>query len=75
MLKEELGILIHKPKIIFEGDFDCEEKQRIYWYKCESYEGKIQNNEAEELLWISLSELNKLTHSISIKALNAYLKN
>lgn len=73
-MKEELGITIHKPKIVFEGDFDCEEKQRIYWYKCEYYEGKIQNNEAEELLWIDTSESNKLTHQISKDALNAYLK-
>lgn len=69
---EELGIKIYNPKLIYSANFDCEEKQKIFWYKCERYEGKIKNNEAEKLLWIEYSEVNILTHKISINALNAY---
>lgn len=69
---EELGIEIHNPKLVHQEDFDCEEKQEIYWYSCDNWDGEIQNNEAEELLWIDPSESNMLTYQVSKNALSAY---
>jgi len=74
-VREELGIEIHNPKLVHQEDFDCEEKQEIYWYSCEHWEGEIQNNEAEELLWIAPSESNMFTYEVSRTALSAYLRN
>ena len=73
-MEEELGIRIYNPQLVHTADFDCEEKQRIFWYKCERWEGNIQTNEAEELLWIGPSESNRFTHQISRDALSAYFR-
>jgi len=73
-MTEEFGIKIYNPQLVHTADFDCEEKQRIFWYKCERWEGKIQTNEAEELLWIGPSESNRLTHQVSRDALSAYFR-
>jgi len=59
-MMEELGIAIINPQLVYQADYDCEEQQRIFWYKCDAYIGQIQNNEAEELLWISPSEFFRL---------------
>jgi len=72
---EELGIKINNPELIHEADFDCEEKQKIYWYKCESYEGDIKSNEAQELLWIDRSEIDILSFQVSKDALNKFFAN
>ena len=73
-MEEELGIKIHNPQLVHTADFDCEEKQRILWYKCESWEGNIQNNEAEELVWVDPSELHRFTHQVTKDAISAYLR-
>jgi mutator protein MutT len=74
-MKEELGIEIHGLKLVCQKDFDCEEQQRIFWYSCEEYGGELQNNEAEELLWINPKiDADLLTHQISKDALNSYFK-
>jgi 8-oxo-dGTP diphosphatase len=74
-MKEELGIEIENPQLVYQTDFDCEEKQRIFWYCCDNYSGSIKNNEAEQLIWISPLEIDRLTHQVSKEALNIYLKN
>jgi len=73
-MEEELGIRIHNPQLVHTADFDCEEKQRIFWYKCERWEGEIQTNEANELLWISPSESHRFTYQVSRDALSAYFE-
>ena len=73
-MKEELDIEIENPRFVYRADFDCEEKQTIFWYKCDSYKGKIQNKEAEQLLWISSAETHLMTHQVSRDALAAYFK-
>jgi len=72
-MKEELGINIHNPHLVCMDDYDGEEQQRIYWYRCESYDGEIQNNEAEELIWIGPDEAQLLTFQNSRDALSEYL--
>lgn len=71
-MKEELNIEIENPQFVYQTNFDCEEKQRIFWYRCDSYKGLIKNIEAEQLLWISSAETNLLTHQVSRDALAAY---
>lgn len=73
-IKEELGIIIYNPRLIYQADFDCEEKQRIYWYGCESYGGEMKMYEAEKLIWIHPIESHLLTHQVSRDALNEYLR-
>jgi len=73
-MREELRIIVYKPHLIYVSDFDCEEDQRIHWYACTRYKGRITNNENQELLWIKPSEDDILTHDISRNALKAYLK-
>jgi len=72
-MKEELNIDVYGLKLIYSSDFDCEEKQRIYWYSCNDYKGKIENHEADFLFWIEPSEIETLTHEISRNALKAYI--
>lgn len=71
-MKEELGIIIHNPTLVFEADFDIGEKQKIYWFTCESFSGSISCNEAEEIMWIE--DFSLLTYSISRTALEHYKK-
>jgi len=66
---EELGLKIYNPQLIYEKDFECEESQRIFWYRCDKFEGKLQNNEAEELLWITPQQSDILTYDIDREAL------
>lgn len=72
---EELNIKLVEPKLVYVTDFDGpEEKQKIHWYWCNKFEGAMQNNEAEELIWIKPSESNRLTYQVSRDAINALMK-
>ena len=73
-IEEELTIKIYDLELIYTANFDCEEKQTIFWYKCNKWEGNISNNEAEELIWIDKSESYKLTHQVSKDAFSEYMK-
>ncbi len=73
-MKEELGITIFNPQLVHSDTSDHQEKQRIFWYKCEKFQGGIVNNEAHELIWIKPSEAHKLTFQHSKDAFSAYLK-
>jgi 8-oxo-dGTP diphosphatase len=72
-MKEELGITLHGVRLVHQEDFDTQEEQRIYWFACDSFEGEIQKNEAEELLWIRPDEASLLTYDISRRALISFL--
>jgi len=72
-MKEELGIELINPTVVFESEFDTEEEQMIYWFKCDGHNGEIQNNEADELIWIGLDEVDMLTYDISRRALRAFM--
>jgi mutator protein MutT len=73
-MEEELGIIPENIELVYIGDFECEENQRIFFYACKSYRGDIQKKEAEDLYWMPLSDAHILSHDISRKALEAYLK-
>ena len=74
-IKEELNIDIINPVLVYRADFDGpEEKQRIYWFGCKQYRGRIKNMEAGELIWIKPTEANKLSYQVSRDALAALMK-
>lgn len=72
-MREELGIDVYGLKLIYSSDFKCEEDQRIFWYSCNDFRGKVKSNEGQELLWIKSSESYLLSHDVSRRALEAYL--
>lgn len=73
---EELGIKLIHLELIYTTEFNGpEEKQKLYWFWCNNYAGEIQNNEAEQLLWIGEKETHKLTYQVSRDAINTLLKN
>lgn len=73
---EELNIELINPKIIYEAEYDNHnEKQKLYWFLCSEYKGVMQNNVAEELLWINSSESEKLTYQVGRDAFNAINRN
>lgn len=74
-IKEELEIEISNPELVYSIDFDGpEEKQKIFWFKCDKFTGEITNNEAEEMIWIDpVTEINTLTYQVSRDALQSYL--
>ncbi len=73
-MKEELGISLGNIELVHIGNFDCEEEQRIFFYGCKDFEGRIQNSEAESLQWIIPMDAHLLSHDISRRALAAFLE-
>ena len=72
---EELSISPAKLKLVHTADYEfTEEKQRLYWYWCNNFDGTIKNNDADQLIWIKPSEAHILTYQVSRDALNALLK-
>ena len=45
------------------------ENQTVYYYLCNSWVGELECNEAEELFWISLDEINILDDEIEREAI------
>jgi len=71
---EELNLKLIEPKLVYTADFDGpEEKQKLHCYWCDNFEGVMENNEAEELIWITPAESDKLTYQVSRDAINALL--
>ena len=74
-IEEELNITLVNPKLIHATDFDGpQEKQKLYFYHCTEYNGKIQKKEDKELVWISKDEMDLLTFSVSRTALKKVLQ-
>jgi len=69
-VEEELGVTLVNPKLIYVTNFDGpQEKQKLYFYHCTEYKGKIQKKEDSKLVWISKNEIDLLTFSVSRTAL------
>ncbi len=69
-MEEELGITLVNPKLIYVSNFDGpQEKQKLYFYHCTEYNGKIQKKEDNKFVWISRGEIDLLTFSVSRTAL------
>lgn len=59
-LDEELGVAPGNTRYICTLLHQSQEIQKIHYFTVESWEGDIQNNEAESLMWISLDERDQL---------------
>lgn len=73
--EEEIGVKIIEPKLVHTAEYEFpEEKQKLYWYYCDKYEGKIHNHTSDELIWIRPDEIDKLTYQVGKDALSAALR-
>ncbi len=72
-LNEEVRIIPDKVKFVCTLLHKSEEFRKLNYFAIESWKGEIQNNEAEELIWIPLKETNKLDLDVDRKAIEEYL--
>ena len=73
-LREELGVASCSSKYICTLIHRSQEYQKIHYFAVEKWNGEIQNNEAELLLWISTHELAKLDLDVDRIAVSEYLR-
>lgn len=71
-LREELGVTSKDFQFLCTLIHQSEEYQRIDYFVILSWEGKIQNNEAENLHWITLREVRLLDIPADRVALREY---
>lgn len=72
---EEFGITLNNLFLVDAKDFDeGGAPERVNWYGCNDFSGEVQNNEAEELIWISEDELDKLTFEKSREVAKKYFE-
>ena len=73
-LKEELNITAIKFNFLCSLLQKSEEFQKIDYFVINSWKGELQNNEAEEIKWILLNELDKLDLEVDRVAIREYLR-
>jgi 8-oxo-dGTP pyrophosphatase MutT (NUDIX family) len=72
--KEELGIVPRNIKYVCSLLHRSQELHKIHYFVFESWEGEIENNEAESLLWIPMSEFVKFDLDVDRVAISEYLR-
>ena len=72
-LKEELEIIPHGYRHVCTLLHKSQENRRLYYYAIESWQGVIQNREAESLHWISTDHLDMLDLCVDQQAVKKYL--
>ncbi len=73
-LMEELGITAKEPKLVCTLLYRSEELRWLHHFAIERWPGKIENNEAETLLWVPLNDLSRLALRVDREAMAAYLR-
>ncbi len=71
-LIEEIGIVPAGVKFVCALLHRSEEFRKLNYFAIESWTGEIQNQEAEELLWIPLAETHRLDLDVDRLAVNEY---
>ncbi len=71
---EELGIFLSTLKYVCTLLHPSRELQKVHYFAIESWEGKIENNEAEALLWIPFSQMERFDLAVDRVALGEYLR-
>ena len=61
---EEFGIVVDEVRYVCTLLHQAEEFRRIHYYAVLGWEGAITNHEAESLLWLPLTELERLDFDI-----------
>ncbi len=71
---EELGISPITPRYVCTLLHPSRELQKVHYFAVKSWEGEIENNEAEALVWISFSEMERFDLAVDRVALGEYLR-
>ncbi len=71
---EELGIKLDAYKFVCTLLHRSAEFRKLNYFVIETWQGKFQNNEAEELVWIPLDNLDKLDLKVDRLAVKEYLR-
>jgi 8-oxo-dGTP diphosphatase len=73
-LKEELDIIPHGFRYVCTLLHKSKEYRKLHYYAIESWQGAIQNQEAESLYWVSISQLDMLDLHVDQQAVKEYLR-
>ena len=73
-LKEELGILPNEIRYVCTLLHRSQEFRKIHYFAIESWEGVIENYEAESLVWIPLTKPETLDIAADRIAISEYLR-
>lgn len=71
-LMEELAITPSGPQFLCTLLHRAEEFQRLHYYLVDHWSGAIENNEAEEILWLSFADLDRLDLAVDRVAIGEY---
>lgn len=72
--REELGIIPRDIAYVCSLLHRSPELHKIHYFAVHSWEGELENNEAEALLWIPVSELERLDLDIDRVVIGEYLR-
>jgi 8-oxo-dGTP diphosphatase len=72
--KEELGVVPRRIKYVCTLLYRLQELQRIHYFAIEAWEGNIENNEAESLLWVPITRSQEFDIDVDRIALSEYLR-
>ena len=72
--REELGVTLISPRFVCSLLERLSDLYRIHYYAVESWSGQIECHEAESLLWIPLSELERFDLVVDRIAVREYLR-
>jgi 8-oxo-dGTP diphosphatase len=73
-LNEELGIVPINFKYVCTLLHKGQELQRIHYFGIEKWAGRIENSEAEDLLWIPITKLEKIDIVVDRTAVSEYFR-
>ena len=73
-LGEELGVAADSVIYVCTLLHRAEELRRLHYFAVESWRGAIQNQEADELVWVPLDEPRLLDFDVDRTAVSEYLR-
>ena len=73
-LEEELGVTAADPQFICTLLNPSEEFRKLDYYAIHAWSGEIETNEAEELLWLPLDNINGLDLAVDQVAMGEYFR-
>jgi mutator protein MutT len=71
-LREELGIVATRSRLVCTLDHHAEEWRRLHYFAIDAWTGTMENNEAESLHWIAIDDPSALDDEVDRAAMAAY---